>query len=99
MTTRHEIPTHLEMDVRTPIAAICMVGVQFAEGFSLIQAETAQKAVAYKRLIGFGNETTLKSTYKIMEALIIPTLGSMIVVGGSSLGLILLIIIIVLLVR
>jgi hypothetical protein len=35
----------------------------------------------------------------MMTALLIPTLGSMIVIGGSTLGLVLLIIIVVLLVR
>ncbi len=34
-----------------------------------------------------------------MEAILIPTLGSMVVIGGSTLGLVLLIIVIVLLVR
>jgi hypothetical protein len=34
-----------------------------------------------------------------METILIPTLGSMVVIGGSTLGLVLLIIVIVLLVR
>ena len=34
-----------------------------------------------------------------METILIPTLGSMIVIGGSTLGLVLLIVIVVLLVR
>ena len=52
-------------------------------------------ALACKRLMVGGENKSLK----IMAALIIPTLGSMVVIGGSSLGLILLIVIIVLLVR